>query len=73
MEPEYVVDKAWQAALAGKARVQLPWTVQLAGTLRNVLPQPAWDFVADRVFKVYSSMDHFTGRPTPATTKDNNR
>lgn len=73
MEPEYVVDKAWQAALAGKARVQLPWTVLLAGTLRNVLPQPAWDFVADRVFKVYSSMDHFTGRPTPATTKDNNR
>ncbi|MDF9279140.1 SDR family NAD(P)-dependent oxidoreductase [Arthrobacter sp. EH-1B-1] len=73
MEPDYVVDKAWRATLAGKARVQLPWTVQLAGTLRNVLPQPAWDFVADRVFKVYSSMDHFTGRPTPAITKDNSR
>ncbi|MHA7280145.1 SDR family NAD(P)-dependent oxidoreductase [Arthrobacter sp. MDT2-2] len=68
MEPDYVVDKAWRALLAGKARVQLPWTVQLAGTLRNLLPQPAWDVVADRVFRVYSSMDHFTGRPGGAPT-----
>ncbi|MHA7179737.1 SDR family NAD(P)-dependent oxidoreductase [Arthrobacter sp. MDB2-24] len=68
MEPDYVVDKAWRALLAGKARVQLPWTVQLAGTLRNLLPQPAWDVVADKVFRVYSSMDHFTGRPSGAGT-----
>ncbi|MCU1633331.1 MAG: 3-oxoacyl-ACP reductase [Micrococcaceae bacterium] len=72
MEPEYVVDKAWRATLAGRARVQLPWTVQLAGTLRNLLPQPVWDVVAGRVFKVYSSMDHFTGRPgVPAERKGN--
>ncbi|RJT80132.1 SDR family NAD(P)-dependent oxidoreductase [Arthrobacter cheniae] len=72
MEPEYVVGKAWRATLAGRARVQLPWTVQLAGTLRNVLPQPVWDVVAGRVFKVYSSMDHFTGRPgVPAERKGN--
>ncbi|PPB48500.1 3-oxoacyl-ACP reductase [Arthrobacter pityocampae] len=63
MEPEHVVDRAWRATLAGRARLQLPWTVQLAGTLRNLLPQPVWDFVAGRVFKVYSSMDRFTGRP----------
>ncbi|MCC3289493.1 SDR family oxidoreductase [Arthrobacter sp. zg-Y1110] len=62
MEPEYVVDKAWEALLAGKARIQLPWTVALGSALRNVLPQPAWDVVAGRVFKVYQSMDHFTGR-----------
>lgn len=68
MEPEYVVDKAWRATLAGKARVQLPWTVQLASTLRNVLPQPVWDVVADRVFKVYGSMEHFTGRPVHQLT-----
>lgn len=67
MEPEYVVDKAWQALLAGKARVQLPWTVPLGSALRGLLPQPAWDVVADRVFKVYRSMDHFTGRrPAPS-------
>ncbi|KAD4059665.1 SDR family NAD(P)-dependent oxidoreductase [Arthrobacter yangruifuii] len=62
MEPEYVVDKAWEALLAGKPRLQLPWTVALGSALRNVLPQPAWDVVAGRVFKVYQSMDHFTGR-----------
>ncbi len=62
MEPGYVVDRAWKATLAGRARVQLPWTVQLAGALRNLLPQPVWDLVADRVFRVYSSMEHFTGR-----------
>ena len=70
MEPEYVVDRAWRGMLAGKARVQLPWTVQLASTLRNVLPQPVWDVVAGRIFGVYSSMEHFTGRTGAPTDKD---
>ncbi|MFJ6002114.1 SDR family NAD(P)-dependent oxidoreductase [Arthrobacter sp. NPDC092385] len=73
MEPEYVVDKAWRGTLAGKARVQLPWTVQLAGTLRNLLPQPAWDVMAGRVFRVYGSMEHFTGRPGNAPTGKGDR
>ena len=63
MEPEYVVDKAWRATLAGRARVQLPWTVQFGSTVRNLLPQPVWDVVAGRIFGVYGSMDRFTGRP----------
>jgi all-trans-retinol dehydrogenase (NAD+) len=67
MEPAYVVDRAWAALMAGKARIQLPWTVPLGSALRGLLPQPLWDVVAGRVFKVYQSMDHFTGRPeTPA-------
>lgn len=65
MEPEYVVNKAWTALMEGKARVQLPWSVPLGSALRGLLPQPVWDVVAGRVFKVYQSMDHFTGRPTP--------
>ncbi|WP_152274122.1 SDR family NAD(P)-dependent oxidoreductase [Arthrobacter koreensis] len=65
MDPEYVGDKAWKALLEGKARVQLPWTVPLGSALRGLLPQPAWDVVAGRIFKVYQSMDHFTGRPAP--------
>ena len=64
MEPEYVVDRAWAALMAGKARIQLPWTVPLGSALRGLLPQPLWDVVAGRVFKVYQSMDHFTGRPS---------
>ena len=70
MEPQYVVDRAWEALLAGKARIQLPWTVALGSALRNVLPQPAWDVVAGRVFKVYQSMDHFTGRKPAAEPKE---
>ncbi|MET4060571.1 all-trans-retinol dehydrogenase (NAD+) [Arthrobacter sp. UYP6] len=62
MEPQYVVDRAWDALLEGKARLQLPWTVPLGSALRGLLPQPVWDVVAGRIFKVYQSMDHFTGR-----------
>ena len=63
MEPQYVVDRAWAALMDGKARLQLPWTVPLGSALRGLLPQPLWDVVAGRIFKVYQSMDHFTGRP----------
>jgi hypothetical protein len=36
--------------------------VALSRVLHGLLPLPAWDWLAGRVFKVYSSMDHFTGR-----------
>jgi NAD(P)-dependent dehydrogenase (short-subunit alcohol dehydrogenase family) len=62
LEPGAVVDRAWRAMLAGRARLQLPWTVALGSALRGVLPQPAWDVVAGRIFGVYRSMDTFTGR-----------
>ena len=62
MEPQYVVDRAWEALMEGKGRLQLPWTVPLGSALRGLLPQPVWDVVAGRIFKVYQSMDHFTGR-----------
>ncbi|WP_052497426.1 SDR family NAD(P)-dependent oxidoreductase [Lysobacter sp. A03] len=66
MEPEDVVDRAWKAMKRGKPRLMMPWSVWLSGALRGVLPQPLWDVLADRVFRVYSSMDHFTGRgPKP--------
>ena len=62
LEPGEVVDKAWRAMKQGKPRLMLPWTVALSGALRGLLPQPMWDWLAGRVFKVYSSMDAFTGR-----------
>ncbi len=62
LEPGAVVDRAWRAMLAGRARLQLPWTVALGSALRGLLPQPAWDVVAGRLFRVYNSMDTFTGR-----------
>ncbi|MEO5565657.1 MAG: SDR family NAD(P)-dependent oxidoreductase [Luteimonas sp.] len=62
LEPGYVVDKAWRAMKRGKPRLMLPWTVALSAALRGVMPLPAWDWLAGRVFKVYSSMDEFRGR-----------
>ena len=62
LDPDVVVDKAWAAMKAGKPRLMLPWTVALSSALRGLLPLPLWDWLAGRGFKVYSSMDGFTGR-----------
>ena len=62
LEPAHVVDRAWAAMKAGRPRLMMPWTVALSGALRGLLPLPLWDWLAGRVFKVYSSMDAFTGR-----------
>ena len=62
-DPEAVVDAGWRAMLAGRPSLLLPPSVHLAKVLRGVLPAKAYDLVAGRLFGVYSSMDHFTGRP----------
>jgi NAD(P)-dependent dehydrogenase (short-subunit alcohol dehydrogenase family) len=62
LEPAHVVDSAWAAMKAGRPRLMMPWTVALSGAMRGLLPLPLWDWLAGRVFKVYSSMDAFTGR-----------
>lgn len=62
MTPEHVVDRVWKAMLAGKPMLMMPWTVGLSKALRGILPLPAWDVVAGRVFGVYKSMEKFTGR-----------
>lgn len=62
MTPEVAVDRAWRAMLAGRAQRLTPWTVGLGKTVRGLLPLAAWDVVADKIFKVYGSMDDFRGR-----------
>lgn len=62
LSPEVATDRAWRAMLAGKPVRSTPWTVGLARGLKGILPVGAWDVVAGKVFKVYSSMDAFTGR-----------
>ncbi|MEO7587149.1 MAG: SDR family NAD(P)-dependent oxidoreductase [Arachnia sp.] len=62
MTPDEAADAAWQGMLSGRPLVLKPWTVKLGMAVRGVLPTPAWDVVADKVFHVYSSMDRFTGR-----------
>lgn len=62
MTPRDATRAAWDGMVAGTPVVSKPWTVKLAMALRGVLPTRVWDVIADRVFGVYSSMDHFTGR-----------
>ncbi|MDB5972130.1 MAG: 3-oxoacyl-ACP reductase [Hydrocarboniphaga sp.] len=61
LRPQVVVDKVWAAMKIGKAQLTLPWTVRLAMLSRGLLPLAVWDFIADKVFHIYSSMDHFQG------------
>ena len=62
MTPREATKAAWNGMLRGTPIVSRPWTVKLAMALRGVLPTRVWDVIADRVFRVYSSMDRFTGR-----------
>ncbi len=62
MTPGKASGAAWSAMLKGKPLLMKPWTVGLGRGLKGILPTRAWDVVAGRVFKVYSSMDEFTGR-----------
>jgi all-trans-retinol dehydrogenase (NAD+) len=62
LDPADVVDEAWKAMLAGRPFVVLPKTVQLGEILKGVVPTEVRDFLADRVFGIYHTMDDFTGR-----------
>lgn len=62
MTPDKAVNAAWRAMVSGKPIKYLPWTTTLGTVLKGILPLPVWDFVAGRIFRVYKSMDHFTGR-----------
>lgn len=62
MAPQRATDAAWKGMVSGQAMVLRPWTVKLGMAVRGILPTRMWDIVADKVFHVYSSMDHFKGR-----------
>lgn len=62
MQPDYVVDRVWKAMKDGKGMLMLPWTVHMSKVLKGILPQAAFDVVADKIFGVYNTMEHFTGR-----------
>ena len=63
LTPEVVTNRVWQAMKTGKPLLTMPWTVRLAMLARGLLPLAIWDFVADRIFGIYHSMDYFEGRP----------
>ena len=63
MKPDAVVARVWAAMKRGTPMLMLPAMVPVSKFARGILPLRAWDFLAGRVFRVYSSMDEFTGRP----------
>lgn len=62
MTPDDAVGRAWRATVAGDPLLIAPWTANLGKSLRGILPVRAWDVVGGRIFRIYSSMDKFTGR-----------
>lgn len=61
LEPEAAVDAAWTAMLRGRPMRLAPRPVWIARALRNTLPVPVWDVLADWM-GVTRSMQQFTGR-----------
>jgi all-trans-retinol dehydrogenase (NAD+) len=62
MAPETVVAKVWRAMLRGRPILMMPAMVHVAKVVRGILPIRAWDVVGGRWFRIYHSMDEFTGR-----------
>lgn len=62
LTPEKVVNRVWAAMKIGRPQLAMPWTVRLGMLGRGLLPLRLWDFIADKVFGIYSSMDDFRGR-----------
>jgi short-subunit dehydrogenase len=65
LDPVDVVKESWTAMLAGRSFLVLPKTVMLSEMLKGVLPTDVRDFIADRIFGVYHTMDDFSGRTEP--------
>ena len=63
MKPGYVVWRVWTEMIRGKKNLLiLPPMARISTLVKGILPQGAYDWVADKVFGVYHTMDQFTGR-----------
>ena len=63
MKPGYVVWRVWTEMLKGKKNLLiLPPMARVSTLVKGILPQGAYDWVADKIFGVYHTMDQFTGR-----------
>lgn len=62
LDPENVSRRILRAVEKNKIHLRTPFMVKLLPFLKGVLPTKIFDFVAGKLFKVYHSMDTFTGR-----------
>lgn len=62
LAPDVVVGRVWKAMKKGAPLLMLPAMVHAGKVAKGILPIRAWDVVADKVFRIYNTMDDFTGR-----------
>ncbi|GMA91951.1 hypothetical protein GCM10025869_24800 [Homoserinibacter gongjuensis] len=62
LSPERIASAPWKAMKRAKPFLLMPGMVHVSKLGRGLLPPRAWDTVGGRWFRVYSSMDEFTGR-----------
>lgn len=62
LKPDGIVRSIIKAVQKNKTQVKRPFMVKLTPLLRGILPSPFFDFIAGKMFRVYSSMSTFKGR-----------
>lgn len=62
LEPNYMAGKIIYAVNKNRILLREPFTIKLLPLFRGIMPARVFDFVADHLFQVYSSMDDFKGR-----------
>jgi len=67
LSPDTIADAILEAVRKNKTILRKPAVVHLLPLLRGILPARVFDFVVGRGFSVYTSMDHFAGRPATQT------
>lgn len=62
LDPDAITEKIIKAVKKNKIILREPFMVKLTPFLKGVLPARIFDLLAGKLFKVYSSMNRFTGR-----------
>jgi short-subunit dehydrogenase len=62
LDPDDISTKILDAVERGKDRLREPFMVKLTPFIRGILPAKIYDYVADKIFGVYDSMNTFIGR-----------
>jgi len=62
LDPDEITDKIIKAVKKNKIILREPFMVKITPFLKGVLPARLFDLLAGKFFRVYSSMNRFTGR-----------
>lgn len=71
LQPDTIANAILQAIETDKILLRKPFIVTFLPLLRGLLPARMFDTIVGRWFKVYTSMNNFTGRPAPSAAPAN--